>query len=78
MLAKPERVAIVGYTGAAMEPFVTPDARYLLFNNSNDPAIDTHLHYAERIDALSRTLEQRRHNRRRTAGRPFKAPAGQT
>lgn len=49
----PRRVTIQGYQGDAMEPFVTPDGRYLLFNNSNDPSVDTDLHYAERIDDLT-------------------------
>jgi hypothetical protein len=49
----PERVAIRGYDGDAMEPFVTPDGRYLLFNNRNDPRIDTNLHFARRIDSLT-------------------------
>jgi hypothetical protein len=43
-------VTIRGYDGDAMEPFVTPDGRYLLFNNRNDPRIDTNLHFARRID----------------------------
>jgi hypothetical protein len=46
----PERVTIVGYTGDAMEPFVTRDGRYLLFNNRNFPPEKTDLFYAERID----------------------------
>jgi hypothetical protein len=50
---RPERVAIRGYDGDAMEPFVTKDGRYLLFNNRNDPRIDTNLHFARRIDALT-------------------------
>jgi hypothetical protein len=49
----PERVVIRGYDGHAMEPFVTRDGRYLLFNNLNDPSINTNLHYAERIDDLT-------------------------
>jgi hypothetical protein len=49
----PRRVTIQGYEGDAMEPFITRDGRYLLFNNSNDPSIDTNLHYAERIDDLT-------------------------
>jgi len=49
----PERVAIRGYDGDAMEPFVTKDGRYLLFNNRNDPRIDTNLHFARRVDALT-------------------------
>jgi hypothetical protein len=35
-----------------MEPFLTHDGRFLLFNNRNDPGVDTNLHYAERIDGL--------------------------
>ncbi len=45
-----QRVTIEGYTGDAMEPFLTRDGRFLLFNNSNDPAVDTNLYFAERID----------------------------
>ena len=48
----PERVTIAGYSGDAMEPFVTHDGRYLLFNNRNDPSVNTNLHYAERVDDL--------------------------
>jgi hypothetical protein len=36
-----------------MEPFLTRDGRFLLFNNSNDPKADTNLHYAERVDDLT-------------------------
>ena len=49
----PERVAIRGYGGDAMEPFIARDGRYLFFNNRNDPKIDTNLHYAERVDDLT-------------------------
>lgn len=49
----PRHVTIQGYQGDAMEPFITRDGRYLLFNNSNDPSVDTNLHYAERIDDLT-------------------------
>jgi WD40-like Beta Propeller Repeat len=48
----PERVAIANYSGDAMEPFLTRDGHYLLFNNRNDPKVNTNLHYAERIDDL--------------------------
>jgi len=51
--ANSRRVTIRGYSGDAMEPFITRDGRYLLFNNSNDPSVDTNLHYAERIDDLT-------------------------
>jgi hypothetical protein len=33
----PEDVSIAGYDGEAMEPFLTRDRRYLLFNNRNEP-----------------------------------------
>jgi len=46
----PQPVAIRGYDGDAMEPFVSKDGRYLLFNNRNDPRIDTNLHFARRVD----------------------------
>jgi hypothetical protein len=49
----PQRVTIQGYSGDAMEPFVSRDGKYLFFNNSNDPAVDTNLHWAERIDDLT-------------------------
>ena len=49
----PERVEITGYTQDAMEPFITRDGRYLLFNNSNAPTVDTNLQYAERQDDLT-------------------------
>ena len=48
----PERVTIANYSADAMEPFLTHDGRYLLFNNRNDPSVNTNLHYAERIDDL--------------------------
>jgi hypothetical protein len=51
--ANPERVTIRGYSGHAMEPFITRDGRYLFFNNSNDPSVDTNLHYAERINDVT-------------------------
>ena len=43
-------VAIHGYSGEAMEPFITPDGQYLLFNTSNlAPSIPA-LQIAGRID----------------------------
>jgi hypothetical protein len=51
--SSPEPVAILGYSGDAMEPFMTRDGRHLLFNNSNDPSVNTNLHYAERVDDLT-------------------------
>ena len=49
----PRPVTLLGYDGEAMEPFVTRDGRYLLFNNRNDPSVDTNLHVAERVDDLT-------------------------
>ncbi len=50
---QPERVEILGYEGDAMEPFLSRDGCCLMFNNRNDPATDTDLHWAERVDDLN-------------------------
>lgn len=52
LYADPQPVTIEGYDGDAMEPFLARDGRTLFFNNSNHPAVDTNLHYAERVDDL--------------------------
>ena len=44
------RVKIVGYDDDAMEPFISRDGRYLLFNNLNQPTTNTDIHFAERKD----------------------------
>jgi hypothetical protein len=49
----PQRVSIRGLSDHAMEPFLTRDGRFLLFNNSNDPPEATDLHYAERVDDVT-------------------------
>jgi hypothetical protein len=49
----PQRVTIRGYSGEAMEPFLSRDAKYMFFNNSNDSHVDTNLHWAEWIDSLN-------------------------
>jgi WD40-like Beta Propeller Repeat len=46
-------VTIVGYRGHAMEPFISRDGRYLLFNNLNEPSENTDLHWAEQMTSLS-------------------------
>lgn len=48
-----QQVKINGYIGDAMEPFLSRDSKYLFFNNSNDPAVNTDLFYALRIDGLN-------------------------
>ncbi len=50
--ATPQEISLAGYSGIAMEPFVSRDGSFLLFNNSNDPATNTDLHFSRRIDAL--------------------------
>ena len=43
-------VAIEGYSDHAMEPFIARDGQTLFFNNRNEPAEETDLHWATRID----------------------------
>jgi hypothetical protein len=43
-------VAIEGYADHAMEPFIARDGQTLFFNNRNEPAEETDLHWATRID----------------------------
>lgn len=50
LYADPQPVAIEGYDGDAMEPFLSRDGRLLFFNDLNDPRVDTRIHVAERID----------------------------
>jgi len=45
----PQPVIIEGYSDDCMEPFVTGDGNYLLFNNSNSPFVDTHIHLCKRV-----------------------------
>ena len=44
--AEPQCLEIAGYSGDAMEPFVTRDGRYLLFNSSTAPTAQTDLYVA--------------------------------
>jgi len=53
LFAGEQRVTIRGYDGDAMEPFITRDGRWLLFNNRNEKPQNTNLHYAERVDDLT-------------------------
>jgi hypothetical protein len=48
----PVQVSIAGYDGDLMEPFLTRDGRYLLFNNRNVPATNTDLQIARVVDPL--------------------------
>lgn len=47
----PQPVSIEGFSDHAMEPFITRDGEALFFNNRNEPAPRTELHWASRIDA---------------------------
>ena len=47
-----QKVTLQGYAGDAMEPFLTKDGRFLLFNNRNEAPENTNLQYAERVDDL--------------------------
>jgi Tol biopolymer transport system component len=49
-IGQPRRVLITGYDDHAMEPFVSRDGRYLLFNNLNQAPANTDIHFAERQD----------------------------
>jgi hypothetical protein len=46
----PEPVHIEGYTGDAMEPFLSRDGQFLFFNDDEDSASDKDLYYAGYID----------------------------
>lgn len=48
-----EKVAIDGYDGILMEPFLSPDGKLMFFNNSNEPGTDTNLYIAERTGTLT-------------------------
>ncbi len=45
----PTLVIIRGYDDDAMEPFISRDGRFLFYNNSNEPGVNTEIHYAGRI-----------------------------
>jgi hypothetical protein len=49
----PKEVTILGYTGDAMEPFLTRDGSLLLFNNRNQAPVNTNLFWAERKNDLT-------------------------
>lgn len=57
LFKNPTKVSILGYTGDSMEPYLSRDGKYLFFNNSNDPKIDTDLFYAERVDDTTFTFK---------------------
>lgn len=52
LYSQPEPVTIIGYNDDVMEPFITRDGKFLLFNNSNE-AVNTNLHYAARLNDVT-------------------------
>ena len=51
--ANPQAVTIQGYTGTAMEPFISSDGQYLLFNTSNQAPNIPALQYATGVNGQS-------------------------
>jgi hypothetical protein len=47
---QPIKIEISGYTGNAMEPFISRDGNILLFNNLNSAPENTNLHWAVKIN----------------------------
>jgi Tol biopolymer transport system component len=46
----PHKVAIVGYSGNTMEPFLSRDGSILVFNNLNSAPENTNLHWSTRVN----------------------------
>jgi hypothetical protein len=53
LYSAPQQVTITGYNGDAMEPFISRDGKFLLFNNSNEAPANTNLHYAARVNDVT-------------------------
>lgn len=57
--SNPQKVSIIGYSGDAMEPYISRDGNTLFFNNLNSSILpdgsenDTNLHFANRIDDVT-------------------------
>jgi len=49
----PQPVTIEGYDGVSMEPFISPDGRFLFFNNSNARGVHTTIRFAGRTGTYS-------------------------
>ena len=46
----PRPTEIQGYSEDMMEPCITLDGKYLMFNSSNQPTAKTHIHICQRLD----------------------------
>jgi Tol biopolymer transport system component len=53
----PQAVTIAGYAGTAMEPFISTDGRYLLFNTSNQAPDIPAIQYATSVNSQSFTYQ---------------------
>jgi len=53
----PQAVTLEGYSGSAMEPFISPDGQDLLFNTSNQSPDIPALQYATRVNAQTFTYQ---------------------
>ncbi|RPH34520.1 MAG: hypothetical protein EHM93_00360 [Bacteroidales bacterium] len=52
---QPLKVEVMGYSDDIMEPFLSRGGDTLFFNNSNDPSVNTNLHFAVKVDDLKFT-----------------------
>ncbi|MCQ2003872.1 TolB family protein [Rhizobium sp. NRK18] len=46
----PQPVVISGYSGQAMQPFISRDGKYLFFNDRNRPGDGTDIYFATKVD----------------------------
>lgn len=53
----PTSVTLSGYSEDIMEPFLSRNGQLLFFNNSNDPAVNTDLHWATKVDDSTFTYQ---------------------
>jgi Tol biopolymer transport system component len=53
----PQAVTITGYSGTAMEPFISTDGQYLLFNTSNQAPDIPAIQYATTVNSQSFTYQ---------------------
>ena len=53
----PERITLSGYTGDAMEPFLSRDGKYLFFNSLNDASTDKNIYYATYVNDTTFTFQ---------------------
>ena len=67
---KPARVTIAGYSGDAMEPFITRDGT-ISSSTIGMTRVETDLHWAERVDELTFTYREKSKGRTRRPSTAF-------